>query len=201
MNKIDFGIYIVHAAFWSAFGVTLVVLRLLGGKSDSAPDPASLAKDGKTAPYSRALLVFHMVAFFTMYFGVGRAVFTSRVPAWFPGQRLVSCVVIASGAALANWALIFFRSWRFRAKLDSGHELATGGPFRFLRNPIYMGLNLLAFGTAIWIPTAVVWTGFGLMVIGSDLRGRAEETILDKAFGAAYRDYCSRTRRFLPGIY
>ena len=68
MNKKDWGIYIVHAAFWSAFGVTLVVLRLLGGKSDSAPDPASLAKDGKTAPYSRALLVFHMVAFFTMYF-------------------------------------------------------------------------------------------------------------------------------------
>jgi protein-S-isoprenylcysteine O-methyltransferase Ste14 len=201
MNKIDFGIYIVHAAFWGAFGVTLIVLRLLGGKTASPSAPASLAKEGKTAPYSRVLLVFHMAAFFTMYFGVGQAVFTSRVPAWFPGQRFLGCVVIASGAGLMDWALIFFRTWRFRAKLDPGHELATGGPFRFLRHPIYMALNLLALGTAIWIPTAIVWTGFGLMVVGSDLRGRAEETILNKAFGAAYRDYCSRTRRFLPGIY
>jgi protein-S-isoprenylcysteine O-methyltransferase Ste14 len=201
MNKIDFGIYIVHAAFWGAFGVTLMVLRLPAGKSASAPDPAPLAKEVKTAPYSRALLVFHMIAFFTMYFGVGQAVFTSRVPAWFPGQRFVSCVVIASGAALMNWTLVFFRSWRYRAKLDAGHELATGGPFRSLRHPIYMALNLLALGTAIWIPTALVWTGFGLMVVGSDLRGRAEEALLDKAFGGTYRDYCSRTRRFLPGIY
>jgi protein-S-isoprenylcysteine O-methyltransferase Ste14 len=197
----DFGIYIVHAAFWGAFGVTLLVLRWLGSKSAGPSDPAPLAKEGKTAPYSRGLLVFHMVAFFTMYFGVGQAVFTSRMPAWFPGQRLAGCVVIASGAILMDWTLIFFRSWRVRAKVDTGHELATGGPFRYLRHPIYMGLNLLALGTAIWIPTAVVWTGFGLMVIGSDLRGRAEETILYNAFGAAYREYCTRTRRFLPGIY
>ncbi|HXB58757.1 MAG TPA: isoprenylcysteine carboxylmethyltransferase family protein [Candidatus Acidoferrales bacterium] len=201
MHKIDFGIYIVHAAFWGAFGVTLLVLRLLGGKSAGPSGPAPLAKEEKIAPYSRVLLVFHMVAFFTMYFGVGQAVFTSRVPAWFPGQRLAGCVVIASGAVLMDWTLIFFRSWRVRAKVDTGHELATGGPFRFLRHPIYMGLNLLALGTAIWIPTAVVWTGFGLMVIGSDLRGRAEEAILYNAFGAAYREYCTRTRRFLPGIY
>ena len=79
MNKMDFGIYIVHAAFWGAFGVTLLVLRLLGGKSDSPSAPAPLAKEQKIAPYSRGLLMFHMVAFFTMYFGVGQAVFTSRV--------------------------------------------------------------------------------------------------------------------------
>ena len=201
MHKIDFGIYIVHAAFWSALAVTVMVMRLLGGKSARTSDPPPLAKKGETAPYSRALLAFHMGAFFAMYFGVGQAVFTSGVPAWFPGQRIAGGVVIAAGAALINWTLVSFRSWRYRAKLDIGHELATGGPFRFLRHPIYMGLNLLALGTAIWIPTVVVWTGFGLMAIGSDLRGRAEEAILEKAFGAAYRDYCSRTRRFLPGIY
>jgi protein-S-isoprenylcysteine O-methyltransferase Ste14 len=201
MNNIDFGIYIVHAAFWSALAVMLIFLRLIGSKRVSPSDAPPLAKKGETAPYSRALLAFHMSAFFSMYFGMGQAVFTSGVPAWFPGQRIAGGVVIASGAALMDWTLVFFRSWRYRAKLDIGHELATGGPFRFLRHPIYMGLNLLALGTAIWIPTAVVWTGFALMAIGGDLRGRAEEVILDKAFGAAYRDYCSRTRRFLPGIY
>ena len=99
------------------------------------------------------------------------------------------------------WALVYFRSWRFRATLDKGHQLATGGPFRILRHPIYMGLNLLALGSAIWIPTPVVWTAFVLMAIGSDLRARAEEPLLLKVFGSAYREYSARTRRFVPGIY
>jgi protein-S-isoprenylcysteine O-methyltransferase Ste14 len=64
-----------------------------------------------------------------------------------------------------------------------------------------MGLNLLALGTAIWIPTAIVWAAFVLMAMGSDLRARAEETLLEEAFGRSYREYCARTRRFLPGIY
>jgi protein-S-isoprenylcysteine O-methyltransferase Ste14 len=46
-----------------------------------------------------------------------------------------------------------------------------------------------------------VWAAFVLMVIGSDLRARAEEKLLKDVFGASYREYSSRTRRFLPGIY
>jgi protein-S-isoprenylcysteine O-methyltransferase Ste14 len=64
-----------------------------------------------------------------------------------------------------------------------------------------MGLNLLALGSAIWVPTAIVWIAFLLMVLGSDLRARAEETLLLRVFGASYREYCARTGRFVPGIY
>jgi protein-S-isoprenylcysteine O-methyltransferase Ste14 len=142
-----------------------------------------------------------MFAFGVMYFGLGQAVIPSRVPEWFPGQRLVGASVIVSGAALMSWALVYFRSWRFRAKLDQGHQLATGGPFRLMRHPIYMGLNLLALGTAIWVPTAIVWVGFALMVLGSDLRARAEEKLLEQSFGEPYRSYLARTQRFVPGIY
>ncbi|PYS62226.1 MAG: hypothetical protein DMF74_14030 [Acidobacteria bacterium] len=120
------------------------------------------------------------------------------------GTYLVSfagSLVIAGGAALVVSALVYFRSWRFRATVDKSHQLATGGPFRILRHPIYMGLNLLALGSALWMPTAIVWAAFVLMAIGSDLRARAEETVLKQAFGPSYREYCVRTRRFIPGIY
>jgi protein-S-isoprenylcysteine O-methyltransferase Ste14 len=136
-----------------------------------------------------------------MYFGIAMAVFGRRVPFWFAGQRLAGSIVVGVGMALMTWAMTCFRSWRFRATLDKGHELATGGPFRFLRHPIYMALNLLALGSAIWVPTPTLWIAFLLMVIGSDLRGRAEERILQEAFGGRYRDYCRRTRRFVPYIY
>jgi protein-S-isoprenylcysteine O-methyltransferase Ste14 len=82
-----------------------------------------------------------------------------------------------------------------------GKLLATGGPFRFLRNPIYMGLNLLGLGTAIWAPTPTLWLALGLTLVGSDLRGREEEKLLAGAFGEEYLRYRNRTKRFVPGVY
>lgn len=205
MPKIDFFIYAVHNVFWAAFGVTRLVLRSLDRRDNRVSVTPPVAKQEstqeKTAPFSRALLAFHALAFAVMYFGIGFAVIPGQVPIWFPGQRFVGALVILTGAALMVWSLVYFRSWRFRAKLDQDHELATGGPFRLLRHPIYMGLNLLALGSAIWIPTPIMWAAFVLMAIGSDLRARAEETILEQVFGSSYREYCTRTRRFVPGVY
>src|SRR3954463_2659206 len=187
--------------FWGAFGLTRIIVRSRDRKDGRAAETSPISRKENTAPFSRALLAFHALAFGLMYFGIGYAVIPRRVPNWFPGQRLAGMLVIAGGAALTVSALLYFRSWRVRATLGKGHELATGGPFRILRHPIYMGLNLLALGTALWIPTAIVWTAFVLMAIGSDLRARAEETLLSQAFDSSYLEYCARTRRFIPGIY
>ena len=64
-----------------------------------------------------------------------------------------------------------------------------------------MGLNLLALGTAVWIPTPILWVSLLLMIVGSDLRARAEENLLARVFGDAYRDYREHTSRFVPGVY
>ena len=199
--KIDPTIYFAHAAYWGAFGIARVALRSTGGKGAENPENNPLSKRERTAPFSRALVAFHMVAFAAMYSAIWLAVASGRIPHWVAGQRIIGSVIIVAAAGLAVWSLVYFRSWRFRAKLEEGHQLATGGPFRILRHPIYMSLNLLALGSAIWIPTALVWSGFALMIVGSDLRARAEEKLLDKVFGSVYRDYCMKTRRFLPGIY
>ena len=201
MSSPNFAIFTVHWAFWGAFGLTRVMLRLRDRRDSGAADTAPISQKENTAPFSRTLIAFHGLAFAVMYFGIANAVIPGRVPSWFPGQRVAGSLVIAGGAALVVSALVSFRSWRFRATLDKSHQLATGGPFRILRHPIYMGLNLLALGTALWVPTAIVWAGFVLMAIGSDLRARAEEALLARAFGPSYREYCARTRRFVPGLY
>lgn len=192
----------MHALFWGSFGVTRRLSQARGtDAAEPAPAPAPVAGREAEAPYSRVLLILHSIAFGVMYFGIGKAVFGHAVPEWFRGQRIVGTLVMLAGAALANWALLFFRSWRFRAKLDASHELATGGPFRLMRHPIYTGLDLLALGSAIWIPSTALGIGTLLMVVGSDLRARAEEKVLREVFGQAYRDYARRTRRFIPGVY
>jgi protein-S-isoprenylcysteine O-methyltransferase Ste14 len=201
LSSPGFGIYVAHVAFWIAFVVARLIARASPReKQDVAPGTAR-ATEQDSAPYSRLLVSFHMVGFGILYFGIGGAVFGGRPLALFESQRLAGSIVIGCGAALSCWALLYFRSWRFRAQLDVGHELATGGPYRFLRHPIYMALNLLALGSALWIPTLSVWVGFVFMVVGSDLRARSEEALLVRSFGERYASYCSRTRRFVPLLY
>ena len=199
MTNPDLLLYVVHACFWGSFGVTksFAAAPPSGRPNGTAPKAAAEA----TAPFSRSLLALHSIAFGVIYFGIGNAVLPNRVPFWFSGQRIVGGLVIVAGAALMSWALLHFRSWRFRAQLEAGHELATGGPFHYVRHPIYLGLNCLAIGTAIWVPTLTTWVGAVLMVIGSDLRGRVEESLLRQVFGATYTEYCRRVRRFVPGVY
>jgi protein-S-isoprenylcysteine O-methyltransferase Ste14 len=201
MHNPDLAIYAVHVAFWTVFGLTRFALRSRDRDKDVISSSEPVSGQQKTAPFSRALLAFHGVAFGLMFFGLGNAVIPGRVPFWFAGQRLAGVIVISAGAVLMSSALVYFRSWRVRARLDAGHQLATGGPYRILRHPIYMGMNLLALGTAIWVPTWIVWIAAVLMAIGGDLRARAEEALLVEAFGDRYREYRARTRRFLPGIY
>ncbi|HMI57088.1 MAG TPA: isoprenylcysteine carboxylmethyltransferase family protein [Gemmatimonadaceae bacterium] len=201
----DIYLYALHVAFWAAFLLTRLLVRSRGVAppspltTDTVPPavPAPVA----TARFSRLAFVPHLIAFALLYTGIDNAVFHRLVPEWFAGQRIVGALVIVAGAALAVSALLYFHSWRFRAQLDAKHELATGGPFRYLRNPIYMGLNLLALGSAIWVPTTTVWIAVALMFIGSDVRARVEESVLRETFGEEYRAYAARTRRFVPGIY
>jgi protein-S-isoprenylcysteine O-methyltransferase Ste14 len=198
----DLLLYALHAGFWIAFAITRLYVRARSAPASAPASPAAPATVAPAAsPNSRLVIVPHIVAFGMMYWGIDAVVFHHLVPEWLAGQRILGAVIIVAGAALTMWALLYFRSWRFRAKLDAGHELATGGPFHYLRHPIYMGLNLLAIGTAVWIPTPIILAATALMILGSDIRARAEEGILVAAFGDAYREYSARTKRFFPGVY
>ena len=199
MSNADVLLYGAHLAFWASFGLTRILVRFPDLPPAETRPP--VAESEHTARFSLAMLAFRAVAFMVLYLGIARAIRSNHVPSWFAGQRVVAGVLIGLGIVLVSWALAFLRSWRLRAKIAPGHQLTTNGPFRFLRHPIYAALNLLALGSAFWVPTAAVWAAFILVVIGSDLRARAEEGVLARAFGSAYADYCARTKRFIPGVY
>ena len=199
--NLDLLLYPVHGAFWASFAIAGWTLKRKANQSPSEPESAPATETRTTAKFSRSVLAIHFLAFGVMYFGVGNSVIPDRVADWFPGQRIVGTLLIAAGATLMAWARVWFHSWRFRAQLDAGHQLATGGPFALVRHPIYAGLDLLAIGTAVWTPTPITWFAAGLMLLGSDLRARAEERLLREAFGETYASYCRKTARFVPGLY
>ena len=76
--------------------------------------------------------------------------------------------------------------------------LVTGGPYRFTRNPMYVGFTLLYAGITIWMNTA--WPAFFLpfvlivMQVGVITR---EEAYLTRLFGDEYRAYQQRVRRWI----
>jgi protein-S-isoprenylcysteine O-methyltransferase Ste14 len=199
------GIYVAHILFWLAFAAANAYARRrypMSPTHDAAA--ATTAREGDTLRARNAsLLVWvHAFAFAVLFYGVGRAVWNRNVPFHPPAWRVVAGVaIIAIGGVLMSWARVSFASWRVRAQLDAGHQLATSGPFALIRNPIYQAMNLLALGTAVWVNDAGAWLGVLLMAVAGALRARAEEPLLEQAFGDQYREYRRKTWRFVPGVY
>jgi protein-S-isoprenylcysteine O-methyltransferase Ste14 len=108
-------------------------------------------------------------------------------------------LLIAVGLALFGWTLATF--WRHRTTVNpykAASSLCTGGPFRFSRNPIYLGDWFILAGVSLLLKTA--WPLLFAPLIWAMLRYgviRHEEAHLEARFGDAYRDYRGRVRRWL----
>lgn len=115
--------------------------------------------------------------------------------------RAIGLALTVLAVALSIWSLSVFRSWRLAAEIDEGHELATQGPFRFIRHPIYLALTLNAAAILLWRPSLLSVLGVLVVYVSGEIRSRAEEGVLVDAFGDTYVEYMSRTKRFLPLVY
>ena len=112
---------------------------------------------------------------------------------------LLGAVVFVLALALAVWALDTMT--RAGTNVPTSRPTTTiveGGPYRFTRNPIYMGMfgGLIGLGIAfdnLWLPLMLV--PFAL-VIRYGVVAR-EEAYLERKFGDAYRRYRQRVRRWL----
>jgi protein-S-isoprenylcysteine O-methyltransferase Ste14 len=76
--------------------------------------------------------------------------------------------------------------------------LVTDGPYRWVRHPMYLGVAVLILAVSLLSASAFMAIGGGLCVAMQVRRTRTEEAKLVERFGEAYRQYASRTGRFLP---
>ena len=120
------------------------------------------------------------------------------VPASIPAA-LVGGAVFAAGFALAIWAIVTIRKAGSRIETTKPTTaIVAGGPYRFTRNPVYIGMFLGQTGLAIgfdslWVLAMLVPF---YLVIRYGVVAR-EEAYLTRKFGAVYLDYMSRVRRWL----
>jgi protein-S-isoprenylcysteine O-methyltransferase Ste14 len=123
-------------------------------------------------------------------------------PAWtvdeWAGWPMAALTV--AGFLFAWWARLHLgRLWSGTVQRKEGHRLVDTGPYRFVRHPIYTGLLLSIFATAIARAGLVPLVGAGVMTFAWYLKARLEESLLRAELGAdAYDAYAGRTPMLLP---
>ena len=87
------------------------------------------------------------------------------------------------------------------APWDPPRRLVVQGPYRHVRNPMISGVMMVLFGESLLLrsPAHLLWavTFFGINAVYIPL---LEEPLLERRFGAAYREYCRHVPRLLPRL-
>jgi protein-S-isoprenylcysteine O-methyltransferase Ste14 len=146
----------------------------------------------KLPPPIWALIYVLIAATISWFFGLSK----------LPGLALAPLGISLGAIAwiLPVWAIFLFR--REGTEVDptspTNRKLITSGPYRFTRNPMYLGLIILTLGIAIWVGA---WPMFAAPVALFATANWAhipfEEAKMRRQFGAVYDNYVVRVRRWI----
>ena len=116
-----------------------------------------------------------------------------------PLAKAGALLLLGLGFLVRLWATFHFYVHNMRIiSLEPQTTLITSGPYRFTRNPLYLGGNVFIFlGAALLLgsPTALVVTALHIPLMDGFIR--REERQLERKFGDEWRSYKRRVRRWL----
>ena len=139
------------------------------------------------------------------------SIWTWFVPRWvmgngaFDNPRPLGWIVIALGVGIA-FGCAFEFAWRgigTPAPFDPPRRLVITGLYRWVRNPMYVGLGVMLLGEAATFPRititmlvmiAALWLATTIFII------TFEEPTLRSKFGDDYAAYCRNVRRWIPRL-
>lgn len=115
--------------------------------------------------------------------------------------RSVGAILLGAGSVLAITCAALF-VWRGRgtpAPFDPPPEFVAAGPYRFVRNPMYLGGLGMLTGFALWhtSPAMLLFAG-GVWLLVHLFVVYREEPGLERRFGDSYRRYRDRMNRWVP---
>jgi protein-S-isoprenylcysteine O-methyltransferase Ste14 len=131
--------------------------------------------------------------------GLGRLAGLPSIGGDAVARMVVAGLLIGFGLALELWAIGAFRRRRTAVQpWKPSTALVAEGPYRFSRNPIYLGFAVTYLGLALalgsWL--ALVMLVPCLLVVDRGVIAR-EERYLSAKFGASYDTYRGRVRRWI----
>jgi len=124
-------------------------------------------------------------------------------PASIASEQIVGMIVAAGGAGLALWCIVTFVAIGrgTPAPFDPPRRLVVVGPYRLVRNPIYLGAALALAGAALFYQS---WALLGYCVAFAIMAHlfvvTYEEPYMRDTFGSPYVRYCGQVQRWWPRI-
>ncbi len=124
-------------------------------------------------------------------------------PAEIAVPQVAGMVLGVVGAGIALWCIFTFAAAGkgTPAPFDPPRRLVIRGPYRFVRNPMYVGAGLTLTGAALFYASwpllgyaFLFWLATHLFVLGY------EEPALRRTFGQDYAAYCRQVRRWWPRV-
>ncbi len=184
--------YFAAAAF--ALLILLVAGRvlLLKSKGITAFKFGELDKKDFFIPPFVLLYIYIVLAGAFGWPTLGHALFDSAAAAW------AGVGLCALGLVCFLLSLIAFGK-SFRVGIDEDHPgtLVTSGIFAVSRNPIYVSFILVFCGIFLILANWVLLVYFAAVTALIHRQILREEASLKKIYGAAYADYCKKTRRYI----
>lgn len=143
---------------------------------------------------SRWGMLLQLLAFTLLWQG---KFWTRPLPLW----RLLISVLLFALAVSLSWtsSRALVGQLRADAALGADHRLISSGPYRLVRNPIYLSMLLLLCAIAVVItPWQLFLAAMVAFVIGTEIRVRTEEKLLELRFGPSFQDYKNRVPAYIP---
>jgi protein-S-isoprenylcysteine O-methyltransferase Ste14 len=113
-------------------------------------------------------------------------------------QRLpIAIIIFVIGSLIGGWAFFIFG---LKNTIGVDEKLITGGPYRFTRNPQYIGDSLNIIGYMVLTNSWMIWIIGVLGVILNLLAPYTEEPWLEERYGERYREYKRRVPRFIGRV-
>jgi protein-S-isoprenylcysteine O-methyltransferase Ste14 len=156
------------------------------------------------------VVLVRAVTYSTLFIGLLLVFVPARVlsaagvarPPRFGPLQVAGSIAGAAGAALAIWCIVTFVlvGHGTPAPFDPPRRLVVRGPYRYVRNPMYLGAALALAGAALFYGAAALWAYAGGFLLLMHLFVLTyEEPTLRRTFGEDYEAYFRRVRRWWPG--
>ena len=119
---------------------------------------------------------------------------------WPPHREAVGMAIFFAGWAPPVWAFVLFRleGTEIDPTSDANRALVVSGPYRFTRNPMYLGLIVAALGLAVYVGSwPMLAAPIAVFLTANVVHIPYEEAKMHRQFGEAYDAYAGKVRRWL----
>ena len=124
-------------------------------------------------------------------------------PVTIEARQVAGMVIGGTGAAVALWCIFTFAATGrgTPAPFDPPRRLVMKGPYRFARNPMYIGAGLALAGAALFYGSLPLLSYAALFYVATHFFVVwYEEPTLRRSFGQEYETYCREVRRWWPSL-